>query len=81
MLFLLLTLSSSVLLRTLLGHGLGILSSPKDAQKGDGCIESRKLTYVGLIPLTEGGGIDLDNGALDKRVRPDELVVGGVVNL
>lgn len=44
-------------------------------------MESRKLTYVGLIPLTEGGGIDLDNGALDKRVRPDELVVGGVVNL
>jgi hypothetical protein len=30
--------------------------------------------------LTERCGIDLDDGALDKSVRPDELVVRGVVD-
>lgn len=28
----------------------------------------------------EGGGIDLDDGALDKGVRSDKFVVGGVVH-
>lgn len=36
---------------------------------------------MSLEPLAEWGGIDLDDGALDESVRPDELVVGGVVNL
>ena len=36
---------------------------------------------MGLVPLAEGGSIDLDDSALDKRVRPDELVVGSVVDL
>ena len=36
---------------------------------------------MGLIPLAERSGIDLDDGALDKGVRSDEFVVGGVVDL
>ena len=36
---------------------------------------------MGLVPLTEGGGINLDDSVLDERVRPDKLVVGGVVDL
>jgi len=40
-----------------------------------------RLGVVGLIPLPEGGGIDLDDGALDEGVGSDELVVGGVVDL
>lgn len=38
-------------------------------------------TYVRLVPLAEGGGVDLDDGALDQRVRSDELVVGSIVDL
>lgn len=38
------------------------------------------LAIVGLIPLAEGGGIDLDDGALDEGLGADELVVGGVVD-
>lgn len=34
-----------------------------------------------LVPLPEGGGVDLDDGALHEGVGPDELVVGCVVNL
>jgi small nuclear ribonucleoprotein (snRNP)-like protein len=37
--------------------------------------------YVGLVPLAEGGSVDLDDGTLDQSVRLDELVVGSVVNL
>jgi len=44
------------------------------ASLGDG------LTVVGLVPLTEGGGIDLDDGALDEGVSSDQLVVGRVVD-
>ena len=36
---------------------------------------------MSFVPLAEGGSIDLDNGALDEGVRPDELVVGSVVDL
>jgi hypothetical protein len=36
---------------------------------------------MGFIPLAEGGSINLDNGALDKGVRSDQFVVGGIVNL
>jgi len=36
---------------------------------------------VGFIPLAEGGSINLDDGALDKCVRPDQFVVGSIVNL
>ena len=38
-------------------------------------------TYVGLIPLAEGSGVDLDDGALDQGVRSYEFVIGGVVDL
>ena len=38
-------------------------------------------TYVRLVPLPEGGSIDLDDSALDKGVRPDELVVARVIHL
>lgn len=47
-------------------------------------VEGRKgtgRTYVGLVPLSEGGGIDLDDGSLDEGVGSDKLVVGSVVLL
>jgi len=37
------------------------------------------LSVMGLIPLPEGGGIDLDDSALDKGVGSDKFIVGGVV--
>lgn len=36
---------------------------------------------MGLVPLPEGGGVDLDNGRLDESVGADKLVVGRVVRL
>jgi hypothetical protein len=48
---------------------------------------SRKLRAIrcdvegGLVPLAEGGSVDLDDGTLDQSVRLDELIVGSVVNL
>lgn len=33
---------------------------------------------VGLVPLSEGGSVDLDNGRAGERVGTDELVVGRV---
>lgn len=38
------------------------------------------LAVVLLVSLTEGGGIDLDDGALDEGVGSDKLVVGRVVD-
>lgn len=38
------------------------------------------LAVVGLVPLTEGSGIDLDDGGLGEGVCTDELVVGRVVD-
>jgi hypothetical protein len=46
--------------------GLGLASAAKG------------LTVVGLVPLTEGGGIDLDDGGAGQSVGADELVVGRV---
>ena len=37
------------------------------------------LAVVGLVPLTEGSSVDLDDGRLGQGVGADELVVGGVV--
>ena len=37
-------------------------------------------TYVRLIPLPERRSVDLDDRALDERVRAHELVVRGVVH-
>jgi len=36
---------------------------------------------MGLVPLAEGGSVNLDNGTLDESVGSDEFVVGGVVDL
>ena len=37
-------------------------------------------SVVGLVPLTEGGRINDDDGILHKGLGTDELVVGGVVD-
>ena len=37
------------------------------------------LAVVGLVPLTEGGSVDLDDGGLGQGVGADKLVVRGVV--
>jgi hypothetical protein len=47
---------------------LGLLASAADA-----------LTVVGLVPLTEGSGVDLNDGGLGQGVGADKLVVGRVV--
>ena len=54
-------------LLALLG-GLGALAAAADG-----------LAVVGLVPLAEGGGVDLDNGGLGQGVGADQLVVGRVV--
>lgn len=36
------------------------------------------LAVVGLVPLTERSGIDLDDGGLGQGVGADQLVVGGM---
>lgn len=36
---------------------------------------------MSLIPLTEGGSIDLNNSTLDEGVRSDKLVVGSIIDL
>ena len=46
--------------------GLGLASAAKG------------LAVVGLVPLAEGGGVDLDHGGAGQGVGADELVVGGV---
>ena len=38
------------------------------------------LAVVGLVPLTEGGGIDLDDGGLGQGVGSDEFVVRRMVH-
>lgn len=48
--------------------GLSLLASTADG-----------LAVVGLVPLPEGGGVDLDDGGAGQGVGADELVVGGVV--
>jgi len=57
-----------VLLDLALLGGLGLLAS-----------SAKGLAVVGLVPLSEGSSIDLDNGALGEGVGSDELVVGRVV--
>lgn len=34
-----------------------------------------------LVPLTEGSGIDFNDGTLDQGLGSEQLVVGGVVDL
>ena len=40
---------------------------------------AERLAVVGLVPLTEGRSVDLDDGGLGQGVRADKLVVGRVV--
>lgn len=40
---------------------------------------TKGLAVVGLVPLTEGRSVDLDDGGLGQGVRADKLVVRGVV--
>lgn len=39
---------------------------------------AERLAVVGLVPLSERSGINLDNGRLGQSVGSDKLVVGGV---
>jgi hypothetical protein len=64
----LLLLDAVGLLLLLLLAGLGLAPSAKG------------LAVVGLEPLSEGGGIDLNDGRLGEGVGADKLVVGGVVD-
>lgn len=40
-----------------------------------------RLRVVGLVPLAEGGGVNLDDGRLDEGLGTEQLVVGRVVTL
>lgn len=39
------------------------------------------LTYVSLVPLSEGGSVNVDNTRLDEGLGSEKLVVGSVVSL
>lgn len=38
-------------------------------------------THVRLVPLSEGGSVNVDNGTLDEGLGSEKLVVGSVVSL
>jgi hypothetical protein len=65
----LLLLNGVALLHGLLLLALLLLSATAD-----------RLAVVGLVPLTEGSGIDLNDGRLGEGVGADQLVVRGVVD-
>lgn len=44
-------------------------------------LSGQGLSVVGLVPLSERSGIDLNDGTLDESVGSDQLVVGRVVRL
>lgn len=71
----------------LCGEALGVLLVHRLARLGLGLgsgasllltSATELLAVVCLVPLAEGGGINLDDGSLGQRVGADELVVGGV---
>lgn len=64
----LLLLDGLALLDLFLGLAALLLSATTDG-----------LAVVGLVPLTEGGGVDLDDSGLGQGVGADQLVVGRVV--
>ena len=80
LLFLLLALNRGILPPTLLRYRLGVLwEAARQVRKSH--VRTRRDTYVSLVPLTERSSINLDDGALDKSVRSDQLVVRSVVDL
>lgn len=57
--------------------GLGVLGR---SQIGSEKVQEDE-THVRLVPLSEGGSVDVDNGTLDEGLGSEKLVVGGVVSL
>merc|ERR1719175_353877 len=43
-------------------------------------LSGERLSIVGLIPLTEGGSVNDNNGILDESLGPDKLIVAGIVD-
>merc|ERR1719270_170364 len=63
----------------LLAH-LAVQHSLLSVSQLSSLLSGERLSVVGLIPLTEGGGIDDDDGVLDEGLGPDQLVVASVVH-
>ena len=62
-----------------LSLALGLLASLLGLLVGLG-LAGKSGAVVRLEPLTEGGGVDLDNAVLDEGLGPHKLVGGGVVH-
>jgi hypothetical protein len=60
---------------------LGLLAGSGSGSSLGGELLRDGLGVVRFVPLTERGGVDLDDRALDEGVCPDELVVRRVVDL
>lgn len=75
--------SGGVALGLLLLNGVALLGLLLSLSLLDGlsllASSAKGLAVVGLVPLSEGGGVDLDNGRLGQGVGSDKLVVGRVV--
>ncbi len=71
-------LGKSLATRLLLQDAVGLFGVSGSSIAG--ALLTQNLTVMRFVPLTEGSGIDLDNGALDKGLGTNEFVVGGVVD-
>jgi hypothetical protein len=63
----------------LLGHAVALLGLLNSLALLLLATATEGLAVVGLVPLAERSGIDLDNGRLGEGVGTDELVVGRVI--